>query len=350
MKKQSKKKETKKNTYFKLLTDTPKYIYKGTKNKTNFPKFIELCKAEQWTLKLDLPLRLMEAGYSNVISGDGFIYVKGNIPVLLTAHMDTVHKEPVKDFYEYIDENGNHIISSPQGIGGDDRCGIYMILEIIKEFKPSILFCEDEEIGGIGSGKFCKTEFIKDLCDLKYLIELDRANGNDAVFYECDNPEFTDFIINNTGYKEACGSFSDISTLAPSCGVAAVNLSCGYYKAHTLQEEVNVEEMLHTIETVKKLLTVECKQFEYIEADLGGGDEWGYYNYGYGYGGYAKKPSSKSYMYDEVILYVKFIDDNGKEDEVMVDGVKEADAWMNFFFDNPYISYSQVIDHDYDYM
>ena len=32
------------------------------------------------------------------------------------------------------------------------------------------------------------------------------------------------------------------------------------------KEKVNVEEMLHTIEVVKKLLTTESEQFEYIEA------------------------------------------------------------------------------------
>ena len=80
--------------------------------------------------------------------------------------MDTVHKETVKDFYEYYDEeNERHIISSPQGIGGDDRCGIYMILEILKTHKCSVLFCEDEEAGGIGSEKFCKTEYITELLD-----------------------------------------------------------------------------------------------------------------------------------------------------------------------------------------
>jgi len=294
---------------------TQTYIYKGTKNKTKFPEFVKLCKATQKELKKILPKKLMEAGYTDVISSDGFIYANGNIPILLTAHMDTVHKEPVKDFYEYVDENGNHIISSPQGIGGDDRCGIYMILEIIKEFKPSILFCEDEEIGGVGSDKFCKTEFINELADLKFLVELDRANGNDAVFYECDNPEFTEFIENATSYKEEWGSFSDISTLAPACGVAAVNLSCGYYHAHTLQEEVNVEEMLHTIEIVKKLLTVESKQFEYIEANFGWKDEWDCYNYGYGYGGYAKKPRS-SCSYEMVYLYIVYVDSKGKEQNI----------------------------------
>ena len=210
------------------------HIYKGVKNKTEFTEFVALCKLTQNELKDMLPKKLLESGYKDVISSDGFIYARGEMPILLTAHMDTVHKIPVIDFYEYVDAKGNHIISSPQGIGGDDRCGVYMILEIIKEYKPYILFCEDEEIGGIGSGKFCRTDFIDELEDMKFLIELDRANEKDAVFYDCDNKEFTKFIEDTTGFVETWGTFSDISNLAPQCNVAAVNLSCGYYHAHQL--------------------------------------------------------------------------------------------------------------------
>jgi len=331
------------------------YIYKGKKNQTKFPEFINLCKPTQKELKVIVKKRLLDAGYTDVVSGDGYVYAKGTVPVLLTAHMDTVHSLPVIDFYEYEDEKGNHIISSPQGIGGDDRCGIYMILEIIKEHKCSVLFCEDEESGGIGSSKFCKTDLIHELADLRYLIELDRANGKDAVFYDCDNEEFIQFIEENTGYKEAWGSFSDISTLAPKCGVAAVNLSCGYYNAHTTKEEVNVEEMLNTIEVVKKLLTVECEQFEYIEAKHNYNYGYGYgygYNYGYKYsGGY-----SRYYDWDDdddyeetVVLCVTFYDGYTYEEKYKrYYGNTEDEAWVKFFKDNPDTCWNLVLDYDID--
>ena len=336
----------------------PVYTYKGRKNKTEFPEFIDLCKKTQKELIDILPKKLLEAGYTDIVVGDGYIYSKGTVPVLLTAHMDTVHDEPVKDFYEYVNEKGQHILSSPQGIGGDDRCGIYMILDIIKDHKCSVLFCEDEESGGIGSRKFCKTELIKDLENMKYLIELDRANGNDSVFYDCDNPEFTQFIEENTEYKEAGGTFSDISHLAPECMVAAVNLSCGYYHAHTLEEEVVVEEMLHTIEVVKKLLAVECEQFEYVEAN------YGFYGYGYGryfddedYGYesyYARTSKKKSYDWYEkdntVILYVTYYDNVTYEEKQTSCIASSSDAaWFKFFQENPDTSWNLVVDYEVDY-
>lgn len=339
------------------------YKYKGRKNKTSFPEFVALCKLTQEKLIEILPDKLLDAGYNDVVKGDGYIYAKGEIPYLLTAHMDTVHKNPVNTFYEYIDEKKQHIISSPQGIGGDDRCGIYMILEIIKEFKPSILFCEDEEQGGVGSSKFCKTDLIQELSGLNYLIELDRANGTDAVFYDCDNPEFTDFIEKATGYKEAFGSFSDISELCPACKVAGVNLSCGYYHAHTLQEEVNVEEMLHTIEVVKKLLTTECEQFEYIEAKHYY-NNWRNYNYGYDYyedyyddyGYYGKSKdktyqSGDSYDYDWVCLWVEFENKITKKiEETQYHAKSEEEAWGLFFLAHQDISYNDVLDYYFDYL
>lgn len=293
-------------------TQSKNYNYMGTKNFTEFPQFVNLCTVSQKVLKILLELRLKSAGYTEIISGDGYLYAKGNVPILLTAHMDTVHKELVQDYYEYYDkEKDQHIISSPQGIGGDDRCGVYMILELIKTHKCSVLFCEDEEIGCVGSGKFCKSTFIDDLKDMKYLIELDRRSDNDAVFYDCENDDFTKFIEDNTGYTEAYGSCSDISHLAPAAKVAAVNFSCGYYNAHTTSEYVIIEEMLNTIEVVRKLLDVECEQFEYIEKPLlshnwkSGGYYGGYYDryyddYYYGryydgyYGGYGASSNSKN--------------------------------------------------------
>ena len=355
---------------FGSLSSKSVYTYKGKKNQTEFPEFVQLCKYTQEELIKLLPNELAKAGYKDIHIGDGYIYAKGTVPVLLTAHMDTVHKETIKDFYEYIDKYDQHVLASPQGIGGDDRCGIYMIMEIIKEHKCSVLFCEDEESGGIGSSKFCKTKFINELKEMKYLIQLDRMNGTDAVFYDCDNPEFTKFIEDNTGYKEAYGSFSDISNLAPACGVAAVNLSCGYYDPHRLSEEVIVEEMLNTIETVKKLLTVECEQFEYIEAKR----NYNYgYNYGYSYsGGYyghsycyddeyddwdgyykAKKTASMYDCYDDdpmVILYVTFYDGvTFKETTESYIALTEDKAWVKFFKENPNVCWNYVVDYEYDY-
>ena len=224
--------------------------------------FEKICRMSQKELKKYVAKRLKET-HNKITVDDGYVYAQGTFPVLLVAHMDTVHKTLPKQIY--YDKNTDSI-SSPQGIGGDDRCGVYMIFEVIKKFNCSVLFCEDEEIGGIGADKFTDTDLAKTL-KFNYAIEFDRMGRNDAVFYDCDNPEFEDFITQEF-YKTAYGTFSDISYLAPFLECAAVNLSCGYYKAHTTNEYVVLKEMEDSIRAACNILerTTEADSFEYVEA------------------------------------------------------------------------------------
>lgn len=308
------------------------YVYKGKKNKTTHKAFIRICKAPAAQLKLILE-QLLKGYYPEIINEDGFLYAKGN-DILLTAHMDTVHAECVKDFYE-LSEKGRTVISSPQGIGGDDRCGIYMIMNILytTNFRPSILFCEDEEIGGVGSEKFCKTKYIEDIKELKYIIELDRANANDAVFYNCGNEKFQEFILETTGYKKTTGSFSDISHLSPATDVASVNLSCGYYHAHTTQEEVVYEEMEHTIEVVKKLLEMasESPAFDYQE------DKYSYNDWFYDY----YRPSQLKG--DLCGVSIEYFEED-KRDYDYIEGDSYEECMGLFFLSHPFVCLDDVID------
>lgn len=227
--------------------------------------FTKICSMTQPTLKKFVAKELRET-HNKVINKDGFIFAQGTFPVLLVAHLDTVHKElPQKIEYDKVMD----ILSSPQGIGGDDRCGVYMILEIIKKYNCSVLFCEDEEIGCIGAEKFTKSDISKNL-EFNYIIEFDRKGKNDAVFYDCANEEFEAFITKEF-FRTNWGSFSDISVIAPHLGCAAVNLSCGYYNAHTKEEYVVMSEMQTNIEQACKILerTSESDKFEYIEDKFG---------------------------------------------------------------------------------
>lgn len=224
-----------------------------------------------------------------VICKNKYIIVRGEAPVMLLAHLDTVHKEPVK----HICKNGNgNILMSPQGIGGDDRCGVYALTAVYEQsrVKPWLLFTCDEEIGCVGAEAFCSRHEAgktpKGLDELKLLVEIDRKGRNDAVYYDCDNPEFEAYITSK-GFETQCGSLSDISYVAPELGVAAVNLSSGYYNAHTQHEYINRK---HLNATVKKVLEIvadaaqsDFPKYEYIERKFyrrgGGLGGWGGYRY-----------------------------------------------------------------------
>ena len=217
--------------------------------------------------------RLAKKFKSNALLSKGnFILVHGQAPVMLVAHLDTVHEESVKDICVSTDGN---IIMSPQGIGGDDRCGVFALVKIyrLSKIKPWLLFCCDEEIGGLGAKKFClahrQHQLPKEIDDLKFIIELDRKGFNDAVFYRCDNPDFEAYI-SSKDFQSAQGSFSDISLIAPELGIAAVNLSCGYYYAHTRHEYINRSQLNAVIHKVVDIVAdssrADLPRFDYRES------------------------------------------------------------------------------------
>ena len=201
-----------------------------------------------------------------------FILVKGAAPILLVAHLDTVHKHPVKNICTSADDN---ILMSPQGIGGDDRCGVYALVNAYESsaIKPYLLFTCNEEVGGVGAKTFvkCLDKLPPELSNLKCIVELDRKGSRDAVYYDCDNPNFEKYITSK-GFETAQGSFSDISVIAPALGVAAVNLSSGYYNAHTLHEYINRKELNSTLAKVIEIVSDSVRQdfprYEYIEKKL----------------------------------------------------------------------------------
>ena len=297
--------------------------------------FKALCMLTQRGVKSNMEKYLKDNGY-DVISENGYVYAKGEIPVLLLAHMDTVHHEQCKDIVE---ENGK--LSSPQGIGGDDRCGIYMILEIIKKYNCSVVFCEDEEIGAVGAQKFVQSEIAQGL-KFNYIIEFDRKGSRDAVFYNCDNDEFEEFITKEF-FKTAYGSFSDISTIAPALGVAAVNLSCGYYEAHTTKEYVVMSEMERVIREACKLLerTTDKDVFEYIESKYSYGGYGGYYGGGweddYYYGSSYGSKKQRYYL-------IEFYDENNELQWCDMVASTYDEALGRFFCENPNICYNDITD------
>lgn len=280
--------------------------------------FRKICKMSQSDLKKFVAAKLQEThGYVNV--GDGYVYAQGVFPVLLVAHLDTVHATlPTTIVYNKEADS----LSSPQGIGGDDRCGVYMILEIVKKYNCSVLFCEDEESGGIGATKFTKTKLAQNL-EFNYIIEFDRQGHDDAVFYNCGNEEFEQFITKDY-FKTAWGTFSDISILAPFFGCAAVNLSCGYYKPHTKNEYVVLTEMDESIYEACSILerTTENDKFEYIESY--GGSYW-------------------DWIDDDKTYVIEYYNGKTKQyDYVEMTASSKAAAVGQFCIDHPNIPYSDM--------
>ena len=212
----------------------------------------KLCSLEMPKLYQILIKFLHRKGYKKIYHYSDFIMAEGEIPVCLIAHMDTVF-DFVHDIDDFFYDAEQQLLWAPSGSGYDDRAGIYAIIELVERgCRPHIIFTNEEEKGAIGSrnliAKFPECPF-----DCKMLIQLDRMGYNDAVFYDCDNPDFTQYIT-SFGFEEQEGTFSDISILAPAWKIAAVNLSIGYLDEHTWNERLFCSWCDRTIDCVEEIL------------------------------------------------------------------------------------------------
>jgi len=243
----------------KLYTTLEKKRENNDMDSDSVNKLISYCRLSQPQLK-EMLMAELKALDREVVNEDGFLYSPGSHPVLLIAHLDTVHTQlPTEIHINHANNKGGDLWCS-EGIGGDDRCGVYIIMAIIRQLDCYVLFCEDEESHGIGAEKFCNADIIP---DIHFIVEFDRRNNDDAVFYNCDNKDFTDFVVSH-GFNEEQGSFSDISLIAPHLGIAAVNISSGYYKAHSNEEYIRLDDVESIIKRAIPLLSNISKQYDYI--------------------------------------------------------------------------------------
>ena len=210
-------------------------------NNYQINKFLKICKMNQnELLKYLFKLSCKFYEFDRVVRTDKYLYIKGDTPVLFVCHLDTVHKTRPREFWFSKDLDK---VRATEGIGGDDRCGVYLLTKLMKtRYKPHLLFTTDEEIGLIGVERFC--DDFKDI-DVNCIIELDRKGSNDVVIYDDENKELCNKFI-SLGFKEQSGSFTDISVLSPFYNISGVNLSCGYYNPHTSNEYVVFSEMNNT--------------------------------------------------------------------------------------------------------
>lgn len=288
--------------------------------------FEQLAMLKQGSLKKVLA-SFLSKHYPKVINTKDYIFAEGDIPIALVAHMDTVFKQPPEEvFFDPV----KNVMWSPDGLGADDRAGVFAIVQIIRSgFKPHIIFTTDEEVGGLGASKLAELDC--PFKDLKYIIELDRRGSDDCVFYDCENPEFTKYI-ETFGFEYNFGSYTDICEFCPKWKIAGVNLSIGYRDEHSVSEVLFVGKMYSTIEKVKKMLkdAENLKEsFKYIPSptrySLAYGVDW--YNWGTSvYGHEVEKcyHCKKYYMEEELFPTVM---QNGTTEFYCPDCLVDRVAW-----------------------
>ena len=228
---------------------------------TEFNSLEQLMGLTQKELK-EAMTNFLKMKYKKVIKHDKYLCAIGDIPIALVAHLDTVFKYPAQDIYY---DPRKNVMWCPDGLGADDRAGVYAIINIINGgLRPHIIFTTDEEMGGLGAAELAKQPCPFD--NLNYILQLDRRGANDCVFYDCYNPLFIQHI-ESFGFIEQTGSFSDISILCPAWNICGVNLSIGYQDEHSYSETLHIGWMFDTINKVKSILQQESiPQFKYVQA------------------------------------------------------------------------------------
>ena len=243
-------------------------------------------------------------GYENVESSwhptDGYIFAKGTMPVCLCAHMDKVpHYKSIRKINRacVIDKKKRIIdvwLNSKQGIGGDDRCGVFAILQMLKlGYRPSVLFCMGEEIGCCGSHKFTEDHTKDFLSDINAFIQIDRRGNHDVVRYSDTNDELIK-TIEKFGFSRAFGSCTDISVLMPYFGISGVNLSSGYYREHSGEKEyVSIKDVNYLLKRLNKILSSDIFAKKYVYKAK---------TYSYDYSGYYNRHIGKPHSYKQLSL------------------------------------------------
>lgn len=193
----------------------------------------------------------------------------GRVPVIV-AHYDQVHK--VNPFFKLELTNGllfayDRRTNMQIGVGGDDKCGIYIVIEMLQRFKniKAVLF-SDEECGFIGSRNIDLTVFD----NASVVLQADRKGNSDVCNHtngvQCTTKAYEDKIkpiLQKYDYHFAYGVATDVGELKARGMLApTMNISCGYYHAHTSKEFVKLDELAIATEFAFDILNVK-HQLEY---------------------------------------------------------------------------------------
>lgn len=203
----------------------------------------------------------------------------------MAAHIDQVQQLHSKDFRCITD--GEVVFGfSPkshkqQGLGADDKNGIYVCLEALARFDTlKVAFFVGEEVGCQGSS-FVDLDFFS---DCRFIIEPDRRGASDLITsMSVGDVCSADFIqamqAERFGYSEDQGSITDVGELVSrGVGISCLNLSCGYYEAHTDREFTVLSELDNCLQFVFSIIEncTDVFPFEYKSYHHDYYDMWSY--------------------------------------------------------------------------
>lgn len=150
-------------------------------------------------------------------------------------------------------------------LGGDDKCGIFialMVAESLPNLPMKILFTVEEETGCNGVKHFVKTN-PQWLDDVKYSLTIDRKDSCHLLWSQrgtrsCTNKFAAELMYHGirSGIPVSLedGGSADVVVLRDFVP-DAVNMSAGYYKAHTSSEYIVPSEVDKIVGWVKNIIS-----------------------------------------------------------------------------------------------
>lgn len=190
------------------------------------------------------------------------------------AHTDTVHTiDKINVVEEQLPNAQGEIKLSlkayndtghPTGIGGDDKCGVFACLTLLKELPYlKAAFFVSEETGCHGSRK-ADPEFFT---NVGYGIQFDAPENwmitekcfgqvlfdRQSEFFEVCNEVLTEGMVNED-MKYMVHPYTDVYALRGKFNFSCINFSIGYYNYHTRNEYVVVEDVFNGIEMGRKMI------------------------------------------------------------------------------------------------
>lgn len=186
----------------------------------------------------------------------GNIYVtKGHAKLYPTmaCHIDTVHDVNL-NVRVYQTPDAMFAMDTAKmeqyGIGGDDKVGVYITLQMLQHFDNfKAVFFKDEEVGCIGSSQANFTFFDNSTI----VLQCDRQGQYDFVNNISNTKLFDDTllqdiqaILDNANRKVVTGGLTDVLQIARNNKVQVANMSCGYYNPHQDNEYINIHDVFAT--------------------------------------------------------------------------------------------------------
>jgi len=222
-----------------------------------------------------------ENGVEYDVDEKGNIYLtkgivkEGEFYPCVTAHMDTV-QEPQTLYAKAglsLDvltrvKNGKHeIYCEGFGIGGDDKAGVAICLNMFRFFKTiKACFFVEEEIGCVGSKEIdMKKDFYKEwFGNVGYVIGYDSPDLNRAA-HTCSGTKLMgkEFFEKN-GLAEICAKYglndfrsepyTDVKSIREKTDIICMNFGTGYYNCHMPNEYCVLEDMDNALEMGKAII------------------------------------------------------------------------------------------------